>query len=96
MSFWRRLFRGRQEAAHLYPVRVRCARCGEIIETQINLHNDLTAEYEESGRVRGYFVRKVLQGSGATRCFASVEVTLRFDGRRQVIDREIRGGEFTD
>ena len=96
MSFWRKILGRQSKAGRYYPVQVKCARCGEIIETRVDLHNDLTADYDEQGRVRAYFVRKILQGSGRTRCFATIEVILRFDPRRQLVDREVHGGEFLE
>ncbi len=96
MSFLSRLFRRKYEDLRFYPVRVRCARCGEILETRIDLHNDLTARYDTNGRVTGYYVRKLLQGSGHNRCFATIEVELFFDARRHLVDRRIRGGTFVE
>jgi hypothetical protein len=42
----------------------------------------------------GYFIRKTLVGSN--RCFQRVEVTLYFDERRNLVDRQISGGEFIE
>jgi len=66
------------------------------LETRIDLHNDLAAQYDERGQVSGYYVRKILQGSGKERCFDSVEVELFFEARRQLVDRKAHGGEFVD
>ncbi len=99
MSLWERLkqlVERKSETLRFYPVRVRCDRCGEILETRINLHNDLSARYDDRGRVQGYFVRKVLHGSGRTRCFVAVEVELEFNARREVVARRARGGSFVD
>jgi hypothetical protein len=38
-------------------------------------------------------VRKVLMGSG--RCFQPIEVTLKFDEGRRLLERQITGGKFT-
>ncbi len=96
MSFLSRLFRRKYEDLRFYPVRVRCARCGEILETRVDLHNDLSAQYDDKGRVTGYYVRKLLQGSGHNRCFATIEVELFFDARRRLLERRVHGGEFVD
>ena len=96
VSFLKRLFRQRRESLRYYRVRVRSRRCGEILETRIDLHNDLAAQYDERGQVSGYYVRKILQGSGKERCFDSVEVELFFEARRQLVDRKAHGGEFVD
>ena len=94
MSFLKRLFGGKREDLRFLPVHVRCARCGEVITARVDLHNDLSARYDDRGRVIGYFVRKVVIGSGQNRCFQAIEVELTFDARRNVVDRSIHGGEF--
>ncbi len=93
-SFRSWLFRRKYGEIRFLPVRVRSTRCGEILETRIDLHNDLSARYDDRGRVTGYYVRKLIQGSGLNRCFSTVEVELYFDARRNLVDRRIRGGEF--
>jgi len=78
----------------LYPVAVKCSRCGEVIETRVNLSNDLSAAYDAAGNITAYTCRKVLVGS--QRCFQPIEVTLKFDARRRLIDRAVAGGTFVD
>ena len=73
---------------------VRCASCGEVIHGQINLHNDLSVQYD--GDDPFYFCRKGLVGSGETRCFQQVIVEYTFDAQRQVIERRVEGGRFVD
>ena len=73
-----------------YWVTVRCTRCGEIIRTRVNLSNDLSAEYDSPRS--GYVCRKVLLGE--SRCFQQIEVVLKFDENRKLVDRVISGGEF--
>ena len=68
-------------------VYVKCDRCGEVIKTRIDLHNDLSLA--DGG---GYVVNKTLIGSQL--CFERIEVRLTFDERRQLVDREISRGEF--
>ncbi len=75
-----------------YWVAVRCKRCGEVIRARVNLSNDLSPEYE--GETLTYVCRKVLIGEN--RCFQQVEVWLKFDQNRNLIDREVRGGSFVD
>ena len=72
---------------------VQCNRCGEVIQAQIDLSNELSIDYGEDGSVKAYFCRKVLIGK--QRCFQQIEVTLTFDANRQLIDRQIVGGKFT-
>jgi len=89
MGFLKKLF-GRGTASSntdFYTFSVKCDRCGETIEGKVNLSNDLSLSDEG-----GYHVRKVLMGSG--RCFQRIEVTLNFDGSRQLQDRQVSGGQF--
>ena len=95
-SFLSRLFQRKYKETRFLPIRVRSARCGEILETHVDLHNDLSARFDEQGRVTGYYVRKLLQGSGRNRCFDTVEVELLFDAHRNLVERHIHGGEFVE
>lgn len=78
--------------AHALYYFVRCSRCDEIIKARVDLRNDLSGDYSESDTPSGYFYRKVLIGRG--RCFQQLEVTMSFDGRRNLVSREVTGGEF--
>lgn len=80
--------RGGEQAA--LWVSVRCRRCGEIVRTRINLNNDLSAEYD--GDATTFVCRKVLVGE--KRCFQQIEVVLKFDANRKLIDQAVSGGEF--
>ena len=73
-------------------VYARCDKCGEKIKTRIDPSHDLTAKYDDEGRVINYFSRKVLIGS--QRCFEPIEVKLTFDPQRRLMSREIIGGQF--
>jgi hypothetical protein len=70
-----------------YWVYVRCLRCGEVIKTRIDLHNDLSPRDEG-----GYIVNKTLIGNQL--CFERVETTLTFDENRQLVDQTISRGNF--
>lgn len=76
----------------LFPVTVRCRRCGEELTVAINLANDLSQDYERDV----FFVRKLVSGSGANRCFQQIEVQLTFDAGKRLLEREISGGSFVD
>lgn len=76
----------------LFPVAVRCRRCGELLTIQVNLANDLSQDYQRNV----FFVRKLISGSGANRCFQQIEVQLTFDADKHLLDREISGGVFVD
>jgi hypothetical protein len=84
--------RGRD--AYDYWLYVQCDRCGEKIRSRVDLRNDLSIRYGESERDTAYFCNKTVVGSG--RCFQKIEIDLNFDGRRQLVDRQIRGGKFID
>ena len=81
-----------------YHIQVRCSRCGEIIESRIDLKNDLSTYYGDadvsitSEKEPHYFCRKTLIGK--ERCFQRIEVEMIFDQHRNIIDRQIVGGEF--
>ncbi len=77
-----------------YSIVVQCSRCGEIVESKVNLANDLSIEYDESGQTTGYNCRKVLVGK--QRCFQQIEVTLAFDARHNLQDRQVTGGKFVE
>ena len=71
---------------------VKCGKCGEILKGRVDLYNDLSVQYEDSGRQSSYFCRKVFMGSN--RCYQPIEVELSFDKNRQLSDEEIRGGKI--
>jgi hypothetical protein len=71
---------------------VRCSHCGERIPVQVDLRYELTPQYGEGEGA--YFVRKGVIGSGETRCFRTIEVTLNFDAQKRLVSREIAGGTF--
>ncbi len=75
-----------------YAFNVKCKRCGEVIEGRVNLSNDLSVDYE--GGHTTYFVRKTLMGSG--KCFQQIEVELKFNADKQLIEKQPHGGEFVD
>ncbi len=93
MNFFQKLFGGASSAKpekRYYNFTVKCLRCGELIEGRVDLDNDPSDEYEESGEV--YYARKVLMGNG--RCFQRVEATFKFTPARTLIEQQVAGGEF--
>lgn len=76
----------------VYRTRVRCRRCGEELNAEVNLLNDLSMDYARDM----YTVRKLISGSGANRCFQTIEIELTFNKNRQLAERRIEGGEFVD
>ena len=92
MSFFKNLFGGAssQPEKKNYTFQVKCNRCGETIEGRVDLNNDLSLNDEGDG----YFARKGLMGSNL--CFQQIEAELNFDSSRQVIEKNISGGEFVE
>lgn len=80
-----------QGTFHIFTVK--CKRCGEIIQGQVNLNNEPSREYDENGKP--YFIcRKVLVGNGL--CFQRIEAIFKFNEQRGLLDHQITGGDFID
>ena len=92
MSFLKKLFSAPTPSTNFYAFAVKCNRCGETIEGRINLNNDLSVDYEGGQDV--YHVRKLLTGNG--RCFQQIEVELKFNASRQVLEKNVQGGRFIE
>ncbi len=97
MNFFQKLFKSFTPPPNLhgnyYAFSVKCRRCGEVIQGQVNIYNDPSLEIDDQGK--SYYVcRKVLIGSSG--CFQQIEVIFKFDEPRRVLDRQISGGEFAD
>ena len=92
MGFLKNLFSDTSPKSekHYYAFHVKCKRCGEIIEGRVDLDNDLSLNDEGNG----YFARKTLMGGN--RCFQQIEVELNFDSARQITEKTITGGQFSD
>lgn len=74
-----------------YWIYAQCRRCGEPLKARVNLLN----EPSEADEGDGWIVRKGLVGSGANRCFQTVEVTLKFDSKKQnILESEVVGGRL--
>ena len=91
MDFLKKMFRGggNSSSTNFYTFSVICDCCGETIVGKVNLNNDLSLDDEG-----GYFVRKVLMGGG--RCFQQIEVSLKFDASRGLLDKQVSGGKFEE
>lgn len=92
MKFLNKIFPPAQSSSNFHSFVVKCNRCGEVIEGRVNLNNDLSVEYEGDRTV--YYVRKVLMGTGL--CFQQIEVELKFDEPRKLIEKHISGGQFVE
>jgi hypothetical protein len=94
MGFLKNLFGGgsAKPEKRFYVFQVKCNRCGEIIEGRVDLDNDLSLDYEGDNAV--YFVRKGLIGEN--RCFQQIEVEMKFNSNRELIEKQATGGQFVD
>jgi len=94
MGFLKNLFNGTpaKPEKRYFVFKVKCNRCGEIIEGRLDLDNDLSLEYEGDRAV--YFVRKGLMGS--SRCFQQIEVELKFTSSRELIEQQAQGGKVVE
>jgi hypothetical protein len=94
MNFLKKLFSGSTPEQRYYAFQVKCKRCGEIIEGHADLFNETSVEYEPGGDM--YYVRKVLMGDGSNLCYQQIEVGLKFNKDRKLIEKRIEGGEFIE
>lgn len=93
MDFLKKLFPSRQPYKKEYYIfNVKCKRCGETVTGRIDIDNDLSVEYEEGGDV--FYAHKVLIGEN--KCFQRIEVNFKFNSERQLIEKDIIGGEFVE
>ena len=92
MDFLKHLFNSPapKPQRNYYTFNARCHRCGEIIEGRVDLNNDLSQNNEGNG----FYSRKLLMGGNL--CFQQIEVELTFDSSRQLIEKNISGGEFVE
>lgn len=92
MNFLQKIFGGSsaKPEKRYYTFAVKCRRCGETLDGRVDLDNDPSVEYEESGEV--YYARKVLMGNSL--CFQRIEATFKFTSARILIEQQITGGEF--
>ena len=94
MIFLKKLFTFPQfNYGRFYTFSVKCKRCGEIIEGQVNLSNDPSLEFDEKGKPY-YICRKVLVGDEL--CFQQIEAIFKFNEQRGVLEKQITGGEFVE
>jgi hypothetical protein len=94
MNFLKKLFSGPAKEERYFTFQVKCKRCGEIIEGHTDTMNETSVEYERGGDT--YYVRKVLMGDGSNLCYQQIEVGLKFNKDRKLIEKRIDGGEFVE
>ncbi len=66
---------------------VRCARCGTPLAVRVDLRNEPSIDYETGG----YVLHKEMMDS---KCFSLMHAEVRFDDKRNVIERKVDRGEF--
>jgi hypothetical protein len=66
---------------------VRCARCGTPLAVRVDLRNEPSIDYENGG----YVLHKEMMDS---KCFSLMRAEVRFDDKRNVIERKVDKGEF--
>jgi hypothetical protein len=94
MRWFTRLFSrwSRQASPAGLWIYVRCQGCGEAIRVRADRRYDLVSEMRDPGESGpAYTMHKDIVGA---RCFQRIAVDLAFDGRLQVVDRRITGGDF--
>ena len=83
---------GEDEGGRSLWISVQCDRCGEVIRTRVDLTNELTAGFGEGEAA--FFCRKVLIGNQG--CYLPIEVRIKFDARRSLVEKQITGGKFME
>ena len=94
MWWLRRLFARspRQEAGSALWLHVSCNRCGEAIRVRIDRRYDVASNLLDPGEEGpAYTVHKDVVGD---RCFQRISVTLGFDRRMNIVERQIQGGKL--
>jgi len=66
---------------------VRCARCGTPLAVRVDLRNEPSIDYEQGG----YVLHKDMMDN---KCFSLMHAQVRFDDKRNVIERKLDKGEF--
>ncbi len=96
MGFLKKLLNGfsMKPEKKYFVFKVKCKRCGEVIEGRVDVYNDPSVEYEGGKAV--YYCRKVLMGDGRNHCYQQVEVGIKFDAAKNALDRTISGGAFVE
>ena len=84
-------------ALRTFPIAVKCARCGEVIQLRIDRDHELQSVYapdaDEGDEPIEYVLRKEVVGD---RCQNLIRFTIRFDCDHGLTSSEIEGGEFLE
>ncbi len=94
MRWLRRLFAwpASQETDNALWLNVKCGRCGEAIRVRVDRRYDVASNLLDPGEGgAAYTVHKDVVGD---RCFQRIRVTLGFDRRMNIVERQVQGGQF--
>jgi hypothetical protein len=69
--------------------RIKCGKCGEIVNVKVFPERDLNPTYDDNGPA--YILKKEVMDS---KCFRMLSVEISYDSSRREINREISGGSF--
>ena len=96
MGWLRRLFTrpAGQDADNALWLHLRCDRCGEFIRLRVDRRYDVASNLLDPGEAGpAYTMHKDVVGD---RCFQRIRVTLGFDRRMQIVERQIKGGQLQE
>ena len=94
MWWLRRLFARspQQEADNALWLHLKCGRCGEAIRVRVDRRYDVASNLLDPGEEGpAYIMHKDVVGD---RCFQRISVTLGFDRRMNIVERQIQGGQL--
>ena len=94
MWWLRRLFArpARAESDNALWLYMKCDRCGEAIRVRVDRRYDVASNLLDLGEAGpAYTMHKDVVGD---RCFQRISVSLGFDRRMQIVERQIRGGRL--
>jgi hypothetical protein len=83
---------GPRPSANGFFLNVRCADCGETFKLFVNTTTDLFQDFDEDGNAI-YRLNKEIIGSN---CRNLIQVTMEFDGAKNLKSKKIDRGEFMD
>jgi len=90
-SFLKSFFSIRKKELKFINYRIKCGKCGEIVEIKVFPDRDLNPTYEDEGPC--YTLRKEVMDS---KCFQIMVLNAEFDSSCKELNRDISGGKFVD
>ena len=72
---------------------IKCGKCGEVFKVGYHLGTDVSwGETESAPGQTGVLHKEAMDSS----CFQKIQIELGFDARKEVVSRDIVGGEFVE